>query len=77
MNVALSPMKERKHCHQELFARDRETQKRTARWLQAKFQFVLEMICDESAGIVDPEASMWDFVGTVCGITEVSKILPP
>ena len=50
-------MKERKHCHQELFARDRETQKRTARWLQAKFQVVLEKIVDESAGIVDPEAS--------------------
>ena len=77
MNVALSPMKERKHCHQELFARDREIQTRTARWLQAKFQVVLEKICDESAGIVDLEASRWDLVGIVCGITEVSKILSP
>ena len=58
-------MKERTHCHQELFARDRETQKRTSRWLQAKFQFVLEKIFDESAGIVDPEASRVGFVGTV------------
>ena len=77
MNVALSPMKERKHFHQELFARDRETQKRTARWLQAKFQVVLDKSFDESAGIVDPEASSWEFVGTVGGITGVSKILSP
>ena len=58
-------MKERTHCHQELFARDRETHKRTARWLQGKFQVALEKIFDESVGIVDPEASRVGFVGTV------------
>ena len=50
---ALADLKRFKN--RQLFARDRETQKRTARWLQSKFQTEVERILDESAGIVDPE----------------------